>query len=259
MNRMQYQFSIFWMKWNFKDFLSNFNILPGGLDNERPAYFSFMIECWKKFKIKFEVWIVKENDKRKKLYEEKFKKTLDKKKIKPFIAYDKNFLNNINLLKSKFIYNLFLEDFSMIKKLPYNFIKKEAEHIFLDIHKMNSSNIRLVNYKLIFNGLPTNYKFNNRYDRICFMCMEKLNEDIKHIFINCKYAEKTFNYIRNEFLTNKTVNNSLELLEYKRNVGEDDYRTLSCYIYSMWRVRNSLKHNEKNANPVELFKAYFNK
>ena len=66
MNRMHYQFSIFWMKWNFKDFLSNYNILPGGLDNERPSYFSYMIECWKKFRIKFEGWILKENERRKK-------------------------------------------------------------------------------------------------------------------------------------------------------------------------------------------------
>ena len=259
MNRMHYQFSIFWMKWKFKDFLSNFNILPGGLDNERPAFFAFLIECWKKFQIIFEAWIIKENERRKIIYEEKCKKTVDKKKIKPFVAYEKNFLYNINLLRSKFIYNLFLEKFSTIKRLRSNLKKKEEENIFLEIHKINSSNIRLVNYKLIFNSLPTNFKFNNRYDNICFMCKKKLNEDIQHIFVNCKYAIEAFGYVKNDFLTNKTLNNSVNLLEYKRNIGEDDYRSLSCYVYSMWRVRNSLKHNEKSANPVEIFKIYFNK
>ena len=259
MNRMHYQFSIFWMKWNFKDFLSNYNILPGGLDNERPSYFSYMIECWKKFRIKFEDWVLKENERRKKKYEEKFKFFLDKSKIKPFAFYDKNFLNNSILLKSKFIYNLFLEDFSMIKKLPYHFKKITEENIFLDIHKLNSSNVRLVNYKLIFNSLPTNYKFKNRYDKICFMCKKKLNEDIKHIFVNCKYAKEAFGYVKSDFMTDKTLNNSLELLEFKRDVDDFDYRILSCYVYSMWRVRNSLKHNEKNASPFELFKIFFGK
>ena len=90
------------------------------------------------------------------------------------------------------------------------------------------------------------------------MCKKKLNEDIQHIFVNCKYAIEAFGYVKNDFLTNKTLNNSVNF-EYKRNIGEDDYRSLSCYVYSMWRVRNSLKHNEKSANPVEIFKIYFNK
>ena len=147
----------------------------------------------------------------------------------------------------------------MIKKLPYHFKKITEENIFLDIHKLNSSNVRLVNYKLIFNSLPTNYKFKNRYDKICFMCKKKLNEDIKHIFVNCKYAKESFGYVKRDFMTDKTLNNSLELLEFKRDVDDFDYRILSCYVYSMWRVRNSLKHNEKNASPFELFKIFFGK
>ena len=119
-------------------------------------------------------------------------------------------------------------------------------------------NVRLVNYKLIFNGLPTNDKFNNRYDKKCFMCKKKLNENIEHIFVKCKYSKDSFEYIRN-LLTDKSLINTLVLLDYKRNVCDDDYRILSCFVYSIWRVRNALKHNEKNAKPFELFKTYFNK
>ena len=32
----------------------------------------------------------------------------------------------------------------------------EQKNIFLDINRLNSSNIRLINYKLLRNGLPTN-------------------------------------------------------------------------------------------------------
>ena len=91
------------------------------------------------------------------------------------------------------------------------------------------------------------------------MCKKKLNEDIQHIFVNCKYAKETYEYIKNDFMTDKSLKNSLELLEFKRNIIDDDCRILSCYIYSMWRVRNSYKHNEKSASPFELFKMYFNK
>ena len=91
------------------------------------------------------------------------------------------------------------------------------------------------------------------------MCKKKLNEDIQHIFIDCMYTKKGFEYLKHQFLIDKTLNNSLGLLEYKRKVCEEDHMALSCFVYSIWRVRNSLKHNEKGANPFELFKIYFNK
>ena len=91
------------------------------------------------------------------------------------------------------------------------------------------------------------------------MCNKKINEDISHNFVGCKYAKETFEYIKNDLLSNKTLNNSLDLLEFKRNVTGEDYRILSNFVYSMWRVRNSCKHNKRNDNPFELFKAYFNK
>ena len=67
---------------------------------------------------------------------------MNKSKIKPFLAHDKKILNNSGLLSSKFIYNLFLEEYSLTKKLPYQV--KEREKFFLDIHKLNSSSVRLV-------------------------------------------------------------------------------------------------------------------
>ena len=257
MNRLQYQLSIYWMKLYFREYLNNYNIVPGGLDSERPKYYVWMIDCLKKFNLKFESWSTIENESRKKKYESKFRKAVDKSKIKPFLAYDKKFLNNSTILSSKLIYNLFLKDFNLIKKLPYQL--KDQEKIFLNIHKINSSSVRLVNYKLIFNGLPTNYKFNNRYDQECFMCKKKLDENIEHIFVKCKYSKESFEYLRNNFLTDKSLINTLVLLDYKRNVCDGDYRILSCFVYSIWRVRNALKHNEKNANPFEVFKIYFNK
>ena len=198
MNRLQYYFSIYWMKGYFREFITNFNIVPGGLDTERPNFYYLMIDCLKKFNLKFETWVIKENENRKKLFEANFRKEMNKSKIKPFLAYDKIFLNNPGLLSSKFIYNLFLEEYSLTKKLPYQV--KEREKIFLDIHKLNSSSVRLVNYKLILNGLPTNYKFNNRYDKECFMCKKKLSEYIQHIFLECKYTKESFEYIRINFL-----------------------------------------------------------
>ena len=57
------------------------------------------------------------------------------------------------------------------------------------MHKLNCNENRLINYKLLHTGLPTNFKFNNRYDRECFMCKKKISEDLEHIFVKCEYTK----------------------------------------------------------------------
>ena len=46
-NRPQYQFSVYWMKFYFKEYLKNFNILPVGLEKNRPKIYNSMLECSK--------------------------------------------------------------------------------------------------------------------------------------------------------------------------------------------------------------------
>ena len=64
MTRPQYQFSIYWMKFYFRDYLKNFNAIPVGLERDRPKYYGMMIECFKKYNLKFAAWCVNENRKR---------------------------------------------------------------------------------------------------------------------------------------------------------------------------------------------------
>ena len=259
MNRPQYQFSIYWMKFLFKEYLNNFNILPVGLETERPLLYKMMIEISKIFSEKYVNWCEIENVKRKKLHEIKMKKASDKNQIKPFVPYSSKFLNNSGILCSKLIYNLFLVDYSLVKTLDNNFEKSEREFIFANMHKsLNSSKVRLTNFKLIHHGLATNSKFKNRYDKVCFMCKKTLNENFEHIFVKCDLAKQFYEYIRNEFMIKKNLQNSLVLLKFKHKLTEKDYKVLSCYAYCVWRVRNECKH-QNNVNPFETFKALFNK
>ena len=103
MDRPQYQFSIYWMKFYFKEYLKNFNILPMGLEKDRPKIYSKMIEDSKKFSIKFSGWIIIENERRKKIYDLKVKKITNKDQIKPFVPYSNKFLINSGILDSKLI------------------------------------------------------------------------------------------------------------------------------------------------------------
>ena len=66
MNRPQYQFSIYWMKFYFREYIANFNVKPIGLDKDRPKIYSLMLDLSKKFAVKFSNWINVENEKREK-------------------------------------------------------------------------------------------------------------------------------------------------------------------------------------------------
>ena len=91
------------------------------------------------------------------------------------------------------------------------------------------------------------------------MCKKKINEDCEHIFIKCERAREFYEYVRHAYLHKKNLPNSLDLLEFKRGISEDDYRALSCFVYSVWRVRNMCKHNELDVNLTNNFKIIFNK
>ena len=107
-NRPQYQFSIYWMKLFFREYIENFNIRPIGIDEERPVFYNLILKYAKLFSKIFETWTKIENDKKKKLNE-------ITKNSKPLKLLDKFFLNNSNLLKSKFIYNLVVEQKKKLK------------------------------------------------------------------------------------------------------------------------------------------------
>jgi hypothetical protein len=141
------------MKFFFRTFIDNFNIRPIGVDEERPSFYNLMLECAKTFSRIFETWSKIENEKKIKINE-------IRKNNEPLKLIDKSFLNNSNLLQSKFIYNLIVEQYLEKRnlKLPPNIENKEQINIFLDINRLNCSNIRLINYKLLRHGLPTNKK-----------------------------------------------------------------------------------------------------
>ena len=87
-HRPQYQYSIYWMKFEiFRKYIENFNISPTPDRRERPAFYQFMIESAKLFKEKFLKWSKSENEKRVKINEAK-------KNNKPIKLIDTNFLKN---------------------------------------------------------------------------------------------------------------------------------------------------------------------
>ena len=186
-------------------------------------------------------------------------KNLTRKKKLIFKPVEKNFLNNFKLLTSKYIYSQFLLNFKIITKLSYAYSIEEEKEIFYNLHRYNIfSNILLVNYKILLNALPLNKKFNNRYDKKCYLCNSVVDEDIPHLFVTCKTSNKCFDFIKSFFDSNNIALH-LDLVQYKFNLTENNYRILSIYVFSVWQTRNILKHSKEIVDAFNIFKNIFNK
>ena len=91
------------------------------------------------------------------------------------------------------------------------------------------------------------------------MCKKNLNESCEHIFINCECPREFYEHVKHEYLHKKNLNNFIKSLERKRGIAENDCGALSCYVYSVWRIRNICKHNEAEEDLMNNFKVVFNK
>ena len=85
--------------------------------------------------------------------------------------------------------------------------------------------------------LPTNKKFNNRYDNKCHLCNKITDEDLSHIIGACIGTSVCFDYIRYNFLIDKSLVLSLDLMQIKTNVDKNDYFYISYFVYAIWITR----------------------
>ena len=100
--------------------------------------------------------------------------------VKKVRDIDKKIELNNKLQTSKNIYNMLFTQ--SMKEVRNHRIKDK--NIFKKLHKkVDNSNIRITNFKSIWNELPTEKLFNNRYDS---RCKGRKDEDISHIFVSCK-------------------------------------------------------------------------
>ena len=120
-----------------------------------------------------------------------------------------NCLKNVKTLTSKFIYSTFLSDFKKTFKLGSVYDKEGQKAFCTMLHKVDlPSNAKIINYKLMLNGLPTNKKFNNKYDKKCYLC-----NTFSHI-IRFEVSEKCFSFVKENYLVNNSINLSLDLIDF---------------------------------------------
>ena len=90
------------------------------------------------------------------------------------------------------------------------------------------------------------------------MCEKNLDEDIDHIFVNCNQTKLFYNFIKEKYLKNKIIENSIEILQYKNKLGDEDFKILSTFVYTVWRIRN-MSIYESGFDCQIVFKILFGK
>ena len=92
------------------------------------------------------------------------------------------------------------------------------------------------------------------------MPCEKKTETIEHIFVECKGAQECFDTIK-RYLTDSSIKISNNNILLSLNQSERDKIIISIFKYSIWSLRNKLKHNkvEKLKYFAEKFEWWLNR
>ena len=184
-NRVFFSISICWLKFYMKDFLNNFNIIPGGSDVERPEAYKRIIEDIN-----------------------------DLKKI------NKNFILDSFFYKSKNIYITISKQYEERAKCEI----LERENFEIDwkkVYKKNldkrlSSDLRSTNYKILNRGISSSISFSK--NQKCPLC-KKENKNLHHLFLNCRITKYCFNLVKRNFeFSNKDIKK--ETLFYYINIDD---------------------------------------
>ena len=141
-DRVFYCLSIYWLKFQMKGLIKNFNIIPCGKDEERPKEYQSIISS---------------------IYE--------LKKIK------KDFISHQFFYKSKNTYNTFKKQYEVAPKCEnlerknFNIDWKSIYNNILD--KRLNSDMRAMNYRVLNNGLCVTLKYKTIQKNPCYFCEKK--------------------------------------------------------------------------------------
>lgn len=217
-----YQLSIKWLKSLMRKDIKNFNIIQGGSDEERPLLYKKMIECVNEIK---------------------------KKKV--------NFFDNKKNFNSRFIYSNFSNKIQ-ISQIRQS--EKDTKIIFNQLKNIiSNSEIFILNYKILFNALPLNAIFKNRYEKKCYLCNKKIDETVEHVFLRCPRTLDNLNYVIEKTKLKFNENVNIETIKYKKNFSNKNYLYVSAFNYYTWITRNTLKYSSDKKDSNTIFRALFNK
>jgi hypothetical protein len=131
--------------------------------------------------------------------------------------------------------------------------------VYKQIHSVSDdSDLRIFLYKLLFEALPSNQRFNNRKKRSCYLCNKEI-ESVSHLFYKCNKVSMLFNQNILSLLENKFFILSKSSFWFNISLTKHDYKIISIFLYSVWLLRDKIRSCNKPENYKLFFKNIFNK
>ena len=222
-HKLEYQLGIYWLKFSLKDYhLENFNIIPGGLEKDRPDIYAEIIKAANRVNETFP----------------------DKKKALK--------------LESKAIYQSLLVKYEKAPKLQTLNPSLDWKEVFkLNQFVCRDSNIRSFNYKFLYDAIPCNQRFNNREKIKCYFCNNK-TESTSHVFVECELTKDLFKSMESQFETKNLVL-SVKKLCLAETLPKNDYILLSLFKIVIWQLRNYARTHKNTSLSKTIFENYFKK
>ena len=217
-NRSFYQLSVYWLKFCMRGAnLNLFNLIPMGADKDRPKF-----------------------------YNEIIKSVVRVKKL------DDNMWINITNLNSKITYSMLVRKYLVKPKIESLYKEVEWREVYNNIHGIENTDVRELNYKILYNALSCNQSYTNKdHRRKCCLC-GRVEENQEHVFLKCEHTSTLLESMKS-LLENKKYKLNNESMTLCYNLSKHDYQVISTYKYCIWRLRNTVMRYR-----VENFKALFN-
>jgi hypothetical protein len=123
--------------------------------------------------------------------------------------------------------------------------------VYNRIHNISeNSDLRSFIYKLLLNALHAENRFNNKKNK-CFLC-ETNKETCDHLFFNCKKVICLFQSTRSD-MENKYILLSKQAFWFDKNLSNNDFKTMAIFLYSIWRIRESIIKSKAKIDINNLF------
>ena len=159
--------------------------------------------------------------------------------VSEFRSMDKDFFKNIKKYSSKQTYDKLINKISIRPKVECMYECEDWKQIYNRIHKTSeNSDLRSFLYKLLFNALHAENRFNNRKN-MCFFCNTN-KENCDHLFLECKKVITLFDTIQRQ-LENKNLLLSKENFWLNDQVSKTDFKSMAIFLYCIWILRKKFQ------------------
>jgi hypothetical protein len=217
-----YKLSVYWLKFQLRPLLANFNIIPTGSETERPPLYSDIVRS-----------------------------------ISLFKKTNGDLFTNNKWRKSKNIYTFFLGLLSKPPICQRNYFGVDWPKCFKNInHRKLSSDLRTFNYRVLNDGLSLDLKYPHRKKNKCALCKTSL-ETKDHIFLECNISKNLFKLVVQKYKMTIDESPSRESIYFFNDFEFDYINIISIYKLAIWQLRFFvLKNSVKNYR--EIFFNFYN-